>query len=52
LGGVDPSHRKARREPVTALARGGGQSPTAGVLRRKTRGSIVGFARQEAYRAL
>jgi len=48
LGGVDPSHGKARREPVVALARGGGQIPTAGVPRRNIRGPVTRAARWEA----
>jgi len=50
LGWVNPSHGKARREPVATLAGGGGQSPTAGVPRRKTGGPTVGAARWEACR--
>jgi len=48
LGGVDPSHGKARRELVTALAGGGGQSPTTGVSRRKTGGLVARVAKREA----
>jgi len=49
LGGLNPSHGKARREPVASLAGGGGQSPTMVVPRRKAGGPVAGAARREAY---